>query len=44
MVPSDERECQLMLNTGYQLNTPAAVRYPRGCGNGAELPAIKRNY
>jgi 1-deoxy-D-xylulose-5-phosphate synthase len=29
-----------MLSTGYQLNTPAAVRYPRGCGNGAELPGI----
>jgi len=40
MAPSDERECQLMLNTGYKLNTPAAVRYPRGCGNGAELPTI----
>jgi 1-deoxy-D-xylulose-5-phosphate synthase len=40
MTPSDERECQLMLNTGYQLNTPAAVRYPRGNGNGATLPAI----
>ena len=40
MTPSDERECQLMLNTGYQLNTPAAVRYPRGSGNGATLPAI----
>ena len=40
MAPSDERECQLMLNTGYQLNAPAAVRYPRGSGNGATLPAI----
>ena len=40
MAPSDERECQLMLNTGYQLNVPAAVRYPRGSGNGATLPAI----
>ena len=40
MAPSDERECQLMLNTGYKLDTPAAVRYPRGCGNGAELPTI----
>lgn len=40
MTPSDERECQLMLNTGYQLNAPSAVRYPRGCGNGAELPSI----
>lgn len=40
MTPSDERECQLMLNTGYQLNAPAAVRYPRGSGNGATLPLI----
>jgi len=40
MTPSDERECQLMLSTGYQLKTPAAVRYPRGTGTGAELPNI----
>jgi 1-deoxy-D-xylulose-5-phosphate synthase len=40
MAPSDERECQLMLNTGFQHNGPAAVRYPRGCGNGAQLPEI----
>jgi 1-deoxy-D-xylulose-5-phosphate synthase len=40
MSPSDERECQLMLSTGYQLNLPAAVRYPRGSGNGAVLPQI----
>jgi 1-deoxy-D-xylulose-5-phosphate synthase len=38
MAPSDERECQLMLTTGYQHNGPSAVRYPRGSGNGAELP------
>jgi len=40
MAPSDERECQLMLNTGLLLNQPAAVRYPRGNGTGAELPKI----
>jgi 1-deoxy-D-xylulose-5-phosphate synthase len=40
MTPSDERECQLMLTTGHQLNSPAAVRYPRGTGNGAPLPEI----
>ena len=40
MTPSDERECQLMLTTGYKLNSPAAVRYPRGAGNGAPLPDI----
>ncbi len=40
MAPSDERECQLMLNTGYQINQPAAVRYPRGTGTGVSLPKI----
>ena len=40
MAPSDERECQLMLTTGHQLDKPAAVRYPRGSGIGSELPAI----
>lgn len=40
MTPSDERECQLMLTTGHKLNSPAAVRYPRGSGTGAELPEI----
>ncbi len=40
MAPSDERECQLMLNTGFQHHGPSAVRYPRGCGNGAQLPEI----
>lgn len=34
MTPSDENECRLMLNTGYELGTPAAVRYPRGKGPG----------
>ncbi|MFB0975018.1 MAG: 1-deoxy-D-xylulose-5-phosphate synthase [Tolumonas sp.] len=37
MTPSDENECRLMLTTGYQLNQPAAVRYPRGSGCGATL-------
>jgi 1-deoxy-D-xylulose-5-phosphate synthase len=40
MAPSDERECQLMLSTGFKHNGPAAVRYPRGSGNGAPLPDI----
>ena len=34
MAPSDERECRLMLSTGYQHKGPAAVRYPRGSGTG----------
>ncbi|REL32064.1 1-deoxy-D-xylulose-5-phosphate synthase [Thalassotalea euphylliae] len=40
MTPSDERECQLMLTTGHLHNGPAAVRYPRGSGTGAELPTL----
>ena len=34
MAPSDERECRLMLSTGYRHPGPAAVRYPRGSGAG----------
>ena len=36
--PSDEQECYLLLSTCYQLNQPTAVRYPRGCGCGKNLP------
>ncbi len=36
MTPSDENECRQMLYTGYQYQGPAAVRYPRGAGNGIE--------
>lgn len=32
MAPSDQNECRQMLYTGFQLNQPAAVRYPRGAG------------
>ena len=37
MAPSDENECRQMLFTGFQLDGPAAVRYPRGSGPGAVL-------
>lgn len=40
MAPSNERECQLMLTTGHQLNQPSVVRYPRGSGTGETLPEI----
>ncbi|WP_371372867.1 1-deoxy-D-xylulose-5-phosphate synthase [Thalassotalea aquiviva] len=40
MAPSDEAECQLMLNTGHKHQGPAAVRYPRGSGTGAPLQGI----
>jgi len=36
MAPADENECRQMLYTGFQLNGPAAVRYPRGSGPGVE--------
>jgi 1-deoxy-D-xylulose-5-phosphate synthase len=34
MTPSNENECRQMLYTAFQMNTPAAVRYPRGAGIG----------
>ncbi|MDB5866048.1 MAG: 1-deoxy-D-xylulose-5-phosphate synthase [Betaproteobacteria bacterium] len=37
MTPSDENECRQMLYTAYQMDTPAAVRYPRGTGPGVAI-------
>lgn len=37
MTPSNENECRQMLYTGYQLDKPAAVRYPRGTGSGEKI-------
>jgi 1-deoxy-D-xylulose-5-phosphate synthase len=37
MAPSDEDECRKMLQTGYEYKGPAAVRYPRGTGQGVEI-------
>jgi len=34
MTPSDENECRQMLFTGFSLDGPSAVRYPRGAGPG----------
>jgi len=39
MVPSDENECRQMLYTAFTLNTPTAVRYPRGNGPGVPIEA-----
>lgn len=39
MTPSDENEMRLLLNTAWSLDTPAAVRYPRGKGPGAAVTA-----
>ena len=35
MAPSDENECRQMLYTGFKIDGPVAVRYPRGSGPGA---------
>jgi 1-deoxy-D-xylulose-5-phosphate synthase len=41
MAPADENECRQMLTTGFRYNGPAAVRYPRGSGNGTPVePAL----
>jgi 1-deoxy-D-xylulose-5-phosphate synthase len=37
MTPADENECRMMLSTAFSLDTPSAVRYPRGCGTGVEV-------
>ncbi|OQW40908.1 MAG: 1-deoxy-D-xylulose-5-phosphate synthase [Proteobacteria bacterium SG_bin4] len=37
MAPADENECRQMLYTAFQLDTPSAVRYPRGTGPGVNV-------
>jgi len=37
MAPADENECRQMLYTGFGLDAPAAVRYPRGSGPGVNV-------
>jgi 1-deoxy-D-xylulose-5-phosphate synthase len=37
MAPADENECRQMLYTGFTLEGPSAVRYPRGTGPGIEV-------
>ena len=45
MTPSDENECRQMLYTAFQMDSPSAVRYPRGSGIGVtpikEMKALK---
>jgi 1-deoxy-D-xylulose-5-phosphate synthase len=40
MTPADENECRQMLSTAFKLDTPSAVRYPRGTGPGV---AVQQN-
>ena len=37
--PSNENECRLLLSTCYSINTPSAVRYPKG--KGSDVKVIK---
>ena len=37
MAPADENECRQMLTTGLNYDGPAAVRYPRGGGQGVAI-------
>jgi len=39
MAPADENECRQMLYTAFMLDSPAAVRYPRGSGPGVPVAA-----
>ncbi|MBI5782225.1 MAG: 1-deoxy-D-xylulose-5-phosphate synthase [Gammaproteobacteria bacterium] len=42
MAPADENECRRLLTTGFMLNGPASVRYPRGTGPGVAVdPALE---
>jgi len=42
MAPADENECRQMLYTGFTLDGPAVVRYPRGAGRGAAIEVEMR--
>ncbi len=37
MAPADENECRQMLYTAFQMNSPSAIRYPRGTGPGVVI-------
>jgi len=37
MAPADENECRQMLYTGFKIDGPTAIRYPRGRGPGARV-------
>ncbi len=37
IAPSDENECRQLLYTAFRMDSPTAVRYPRGVGPGVEI-------
>jgi 1-deoxy-D-xylulose-5-phosphate synthase len=40
MTPADENECRQMLYTAHGMDTPTAVRYPRGTGPGVAISEV----
>ncbi len=44
MTPADENECRQMLSTAFHLDTPSAVRYPRGTGPGVAVQKRLADY
>lgn len=42
MAPADENECRQMLYTAFKMDSPVAVRYPRGSGSG--VAPVKQMY
>jgi len=42
MAPADENECRQMLHTGFTLDGPSAVRYPRCAGPGVEVQKVMK--
>jgi 1-deoxy-D-xylulose-5-phosphate synthase len=42
MAPADENECRQMLYTAFTLDTPTAVRYPRGSGPGVPIESAMK--
>ena len=43
MAPANENETRQMLHTGFQIDGPCAVRYPRGTGPGVPVEATTRS-
>ncbi len=43
MAPADENECAALLQTAYEYEGPAMVRYPRGAGPGVAVDASVRS-
>jgi 1-deoxy-D-xylulose-5-phosphate synthase len=42
MTPADENECRQLLYTAFTIDTPSAVRYPRGAGPGVEVQSVMK--